>query len=490
MAQHAEYARDLIDAVGGANNVAGVTHCATRLRFRLKNPGAADKERIKALKESLGVMEAAGQLQVVVGMNVDEVYTDVAAVPGVSALGEVEASDDDDASRPSTDTDMTVEDDTPATKPSILDRLLATISAIFTPWIPLLASVGIIKGVLTLVVNMGWLAETSSTYIIMAAIPTALIYFFPVLLGFTAARQFGASPYVGAVIGASLLEPGLVAISTNGAHLSLFGIPFTAQAFGNSVIPILLGMWAFGYLEKGLKRFLPKVAQFLLVPLLSVVIMVPAMMLVFGPIGFGIATGIANAYNWLINYPLIMGPIFGAFFIFIIMIGAHWVLLPIQLNILATQGQEFSLAAGGLGNYALLGVLLAVMIFNRDKETRATAGSAAFVNFLAGVTEPGLYGVAIKNKWYFIWTALGGAVGGLICGLANTYITAFAFTGLFGLPAFASSPTAVPYFIAVAVSIAVSFVATAVFERTRPRVSKGTEAVAAVPSGAAASAPA
>lgn len=473
MAAHTEYARDLVAAVGGSDNVAGVTHCATRLRFRLRNPAAADKEKISSLKETLGVMEGAGQLQVVIGMNVGDVYADVADIPGIPGLGEVDASDDPPLA-PSAKTAGS--DEVDVKKPGFLDRVLATISAIFSPWIPLLASVGIIKGVLSLAVNFGWLADTSSTYVIMTAIPTALIYFFPVLLGFTAARQFGASPYVGALIGASLLEPGLVEISQNGAQLNLFGIPFTAQAFGNSVIPILLGMWAFGYLEKGLKRVLPKVTQLLLVPLLSVAIMVPAMMLIFGPIGFWIATGIANAYNWLVGYPIVLGVFFGAFFIFVIMIGAHWVLLPIQLNILATQGHEYSLAAGGLGNYALLGVMLAVMIFNRDRETRTTAGSAAFVNFLAGVTEPGLYGVAIKNKWYFVWTALGGALGGLFCGLTGTYVTAFAFTGLFGLPAFASSPTAVTYFISVAIAIGASFIATAIFERTRRSGSDKVEA--------------
>lgn len=464
MAQHTKYAEELVSAVGGAANVAGVTHCATRLRFRLVDPKAADKAKAESLTESLGIMEAAGQFQVIIGMNVADVYKDVVAVPGVHGLGEVESSNDEIQS---TDGGERV---SPAKKPRVVDRVLATISAIFTPYIPLLASVGIIKGLLTLATNFGWLSTTSSTYTIMVAIPTALIYFFPVLLGFTGARQFGANPYVGALIGASLLEPGLVAVATDGARLEMFGIPFIAQSFGNTVIPMLLGMWAFGYLEKALKQYLPKVTQFLLVPLISVGVMVPAMMLVFGPIGYWIATGIANTYDWVVNYPILVGLVFGGFFIYVIMIGAHWVILPIQLNILATQGQEYSLAAGGMGNYALLGVVLAVMIFGRDKEARTVAGSAAFVNFLAGVTEPGLYGVAIKNKWYFVWVTLGGLAGGLICGISHAYVTAFAFTGLFGLPAFASSPTAVPYFIAVGVAILVSFVATAIFERTKRRV--------------------
>lgn len=448
-----DFARATVEAVGGASNIKQVTHCTTRLRFQLHDPGKVDKASISAWPEAVGVVEASGGLHVIVGMTVNEAHAAVAAVSGVNAGHDAAGASAESAPAPS---------DEPVVKPKLIDRILGSISAIFTPYIPLLASVGIIQGLLALAANFGWIATDSSTYIILAAAPKALIYFFPILLAFTAARQFGANPYVGAVIGAALLEPTLSAINVSGNTLDFLGVPFAAQSFGNTVIPILLAMWVFGYLERGLKRVLPQLLHLLLVPLISIVIMVPAIMLVFGPVGFAIANGIAIGYEWLVQYPIVLGLVFGGFFIYVIMIGAHWVVLPIQLGILADQGMEYSLSAGGLGNYALLGVLLAVFFFDRDKATRTVAGSAAFVNAIAGVTEPGLYGVLIKNKMYFVALTLGGLAGGLICGIFGTYITAFAFTGLLGLPAFASSPTAVPYFIAVGVSIVVSFLATLV----------------------------
>ncbi|WP_251858306.1 PTS transporter subunit EIIC [Herbiconiux sp. L3-i23] len=473
MVQNTKYdgfAAETVDAVGGPGNIKQVTHCTTRLRFQLNDLGKVDKARIQALPEAITVMEASGGLHVVVGMGVPDAHKAVAAIPGVNAGGEVAATSGagDDGAGDATEARATPADPD-AKKPKVIDRILGTISAIFTPYIPVLASIGIIKGLLGLFVGFGWMSVESDTYIILNAAPTALIYFFPILLAFTAAKQFGANPYVGAVIGAALLEPGLAAINVSGETADFLGIPFPAQSFANTVIPIILGMWAFGYLEKGLKRALPKITHLILVPVISVLVMVPLMLLVFGPVGFTIANGIASGYNWLVQFPIVLSLIFGGFFIYVIMIGAHWIVLPIQLGILADQGMEYSLAAGGMGNYALLGVTLAVMFFNRDKATKQVAGSASFVNALSGVTEPGMFGVIVRNKRYFITLTLGGLAGGLVCGIFGTYITAFAFTGLFGLPAFASSPTAVPYFIAVGVTILVSFIGTFFVEKGMAR---------------------
>ncbi|OJV75537.1 MAG: PTS beta-glucoside transporter subunit IIABC [Cellulomonas sp. 73-92] len=452
------FARSAVEAVGGPENIRQVTHCATRLRFQLVDPSAADRERLSALPEALGVVDSQGQLQVIVGPRVPEAFRAVAALPGVRT--------ETDGSAPTTTATLD-RSKRGRTGGTWVDRVLASVSAIFAPYIPVLASVGIIKGLLAIAVQLGWLANTSNTYAILSAAGNAMIYFFPVLLAFTAAKQFGANPYVGATIGAALLEPNLTAINVTGKHLDFLGIPFVGQSFANTVLPILVGMWAYSYLERGLKKILPQLTHLLLVPVLSLVIMVPAMLLVFGPLGFGIADGIANGYNWLVHYPLILSLLFGGFFIFVIMIGAHWLVLPIELGILAAQGKEYSLAAGGMGNYAVLGVLLAVLILNRDKATRTVAGSAAFVNGVAGITEPGLYGVIIKNKRYFVAVIAGGLLGGLVCGLFDVYITAFAFSGILGAPAFLASPRAVPYFAAVFVAIAGGFVTTLLLERRR-----------------------
>ncbi|WHP18761.1 PTS transporter subunit EIIC [Cellulomonas sp. ES6] len=469
---YTEFARVTVDAVGGPDNIRQVTHCATRLRFQLVDPAKVDRARIEARPEAVGVLESQGQFQVIVGPGVPDAYKAVAAVPGVPG--------EQAATRPGPGTPGP-----DVARGSWLDRVLATISAIFTPYIPVLASVGIIKGLLALCLQFGWIADTSNTYAILSAAGNAMLYFFPVLLAFTAARQFGANPYVGATIGAALMEPSLTAINVTGERLDFLGIPFVGQSFANTVIPIIIGMWAFSYLERALKRVLPQLTHLLLVPVISLVVMVPLMLLVFGPIGFAIANGVATGYDWLVQYPVVMSMIFGALFVFVIMLGAHWLVLPLQLGILADQGREYSLAAGGMGNYAVLGVLLAVLVLSRDRQTRAVAGSAAFVNGIAGITEPGIYGVLVKSKKYFVGVLAGGLVGGLVCGLFDVYITAFAFTGVLGAPAFLSSPRAVPYFLAVFCTIAVAFVVTLLLDRRGRSRSAGAAADGAVPAVAA-----
>lgn len=451
--KYSEYVQDLARELGGASNIEKVTHCATRLRFVLRDETGIDREKVKALKETAGVVEANGSFQVVIGPHVSDVYEELTEYLG---MGDEE---------PEKESRMTA-----GPKKSVLDRALSTISAIFTPYIPVLASAGIIKGLLALFVQFGWMSAEADIYAILTAAGNSLIYFFPILLAYTAAKEFGANPFVGLAIGAALLEPNLTAVNVTGETIHLFGLNFAAQDFASTVIPIILGMWAYSWLEKGLKKILPKATQLILVPLLGLIIMVPAMVMVFGPVGFAIANGIAYGFDALLAVGIIPTSIvFGVLFIWVIAIGAHWIVLPIQLGLLASQGFEYSLAAGGLGNYAVLGATLAVMIFSKNKEEKAMASSASFVNFLSGVTEPGLYGVIIKNKYRIVSVTIGGAVGGLICGICKCYVTNFAFTGLLGLPAFASSPTAVPYFIAVVASIAVSFVLTLILDKKAAR---------------------
>lgn len=443
------YVNNLVEALGGVKNISSVTHCATRLRFLMIDKSKIKKEKIEALNETVGTVEAQGTFQIIIGTSVVDVYDELIKIKGILADGEDDSNKED------------------LEKQSKLDKALGTISAIFTPYIPVLASAGIIKGFLALLINVGWLTQESNTYSILSAAGNSLIYFFPILLAFTAAKKFGANPYIGAAIGAALLEPNLTAINITGKTINFIGINFVAQSFENTVIPIILGMWAFSYLEKGLKKVLPKVSQLIIVPLICLVVMVPAILIIFGPIGSFIANGIAFAYQWLLNFsPALMGVLFGGFFIYVIMLGMHWVILPIQLQILASNGVEYSLCSGGLGNYALLGVCLAVLAISKDKQTKTMAASASFVNFLSGVTEPGLYGIVLKNKKYFISLTVAGAVGGLLSGIFGCYITNFAFTGLFGLPAFASSPTSIYYFISVVVTIAIAFILTIILEKS------------------------
>lgn len=443
-----DVAKEIIKLIGGKGNISKLTHCMTRLRFELQDTSQVDREALKAMPEVLGVMDNRITTMVVIGQAVNEVYLEIKRQLD-SMPNETPQTVTANAS------------DNKKAKNTWFDNFLATISAIFTPYIPVLATSGIIKGIVDVLVKMDILSATSDTYLILAATGNALIYFFPILLAFTAAQRFGSNPYIAAVIGAALMEPHITGIAVTGNTINFLGINFTAMSFPNTVIPILLAIWAYSYLDRWLKKVLHKSLHFILVPFLSLLIMVPSTLMVFGPVGSFVADGIASGYQVLLNLnPIVFNAIFGAFFIYVIMLGVHWVILPLQLSYLAKHGMEYTLGSGGFGNYALLGVCLAVMAISKNKEEKTIAGSAAFVNFLSGVTEPGLYGVAMRNKKYFFAISLGGLVGGIIYGATNSYITNFAFSGLLGIPAFLSSPTAVTYFISVGAAIAVAFVVT------------------------------
>lgn len=436
-----QIAEKAVECVGGIDNVISVTHCATRLRFQLKDKGLVSSEEIEAYDDFLGSLDSQGTIQIIIGPKVPIIYKEVQAM--------LDANIEKSAVKGSPG------------KQSVLDRILATISAIFTPYIPVLASAGVIKGVVAILENYHILAAESDTLAVFTGIGNALIYFFPILLAFTAAKEFKANPYIGATIGAALMEPNIANITTTGEKMNFLGLSFTAQNFASTVIPIIIAIWFFSKLEHFLTKHLSQNLQLILNPIICLIVIVPLTLMVFGPFGFMIANGIGQAYDFLLNSnAIIFNALFGAFFIYVIMLGMHWVVLPLQLAYLAEHGFEHSLAAGGMGNYALLGVCLAVLIFSKDKKEKSIAASSAFVNGLSGITEPGLYGVVIKNKKYFISLTLGGLVGGIICGATGAYVTNFAFTGLLGLPAFMSSPTAINYFIAVFASIGTSFITT------------------------------
>ncbi|MEH7493139.1 PTS transporter subunit EIIC [Neobacillus niacini] len=442
-------ANEILYGIGGKENVKSMTHCATRLRFSVHDSSKLQLDSLKKNSNVLGVVDNNGNYQLIIGTEVPHVYKAITI-----ESGEFEETHSSSTSSSSG-------------KESLLDRFLATISAIFTPYIPVLATSGIILGLIAIAVNFGWLTDKSPTYVTLKAAGSAIIYFFPILLAFTAAKRFGANQYIGATIAAVLMEPSLSAILVSGTKLSFLGIPYTAMNFGNTVIPIIIAMWAFGHLEKLLRTYLPKALHFMFIPLISILVMVPLSLMVFGPIGNLLASGIGNVYKFLVDGNVIVfSVIFGAFFIFIIMFGLHWIILPLQLQILSEQGMEYSLAAGGMGNYALLGIALAVLLFSKDKKLKGVAGSAAFVNLVSGITEPTLYGICLKNKRYFLALILGGAAGGLVSGIFGVYIKAFAFTGIIGLPAFAAATEVFPYYLlSVFTSIAVGFGVTAVMDK-------------------------
>ncbi|WP_105305043.1 PTS transporter subunit EIIC [Anaerolactibacter massiliensis] len=431
-------AETIVSDLGGLENIDQVIHCATRLRFQLKDAKKAETEEIKKIPGVLGVQNSGGQYQVLIGTDVGEVFDEV--VKAGVADGGTDFSDAEE----------------PEAKKSLIDRFMTMISEVMSPYIPILATAGIIGGIISLLASMGVMNSEGLTYQAFYAAANSVFYFFPILLGFTAGKHFKCNPYVSAVLGASLVYPNLANMIVSGTQVQMFGINFTAASFSGTFIPILLAVWVMSHLEKGLKKVLPQVVQFTFVPLLCLAIMVPLTIMVIGPISGVLATAISAAYKALFIYPLIGCVLFGAFFIVIIMLGLHWSVIPIQLAVLAEQGYEYGLSAGGMGNYALLGVCLGVLFASKNAKKRQVAGSAAFVDALSGITEPGLYGIVMTNKRYLISLIVGGAAGGLIIGLFDVPTIQFAFSGILSFGAYLTIPKFPIYITAIVVSIAVS----------------------------------
>ena len=444
MKDYSTLIQEIIKGVGGTDNIENCIHCATRLRFTLNDGSKFDEKALKNVKGVLGTLVSSGYYQVLIGTHVTDVYNQLMELPelkekGLTASKEVEVNE----------------------KVGLLDRFSRLMSDVYAPYIPLLATGGIASGLIGLLANMGLVDSAGLTYQTFYAIFYALINFFTILLAFTAAKHFKCNQYVAVTLGAVIMYPGVSNLLVTGEKASLLGINFTAYNFTGSFIPILLAIFFMSYFEKALKKYLPQVTQFILVPLLCLVVFAPLTILVFGPVGGMIANGITAVYNLICANTILVGVVFGAFFSLVILLGMHWAITPILLGVMAEQGFEPALAAGGMGNYAALGICLAVALFAKNAGDKATAGSAAFTNALCGITEPGLYGIILRNKWLIGSMIVSGAIGGLILGIGKVAATNFAFSGILAFSGWFGCVNFPMYCIGIVAAILVGFVTTA-----------------------------
>lgn len=443
MADYSQMLDGIIVQLGGIDNINSVTHCATRLRFSLKDGSKADMAAIEQQDGVLGTQVSAGTHQVLIGTHVGDVYDAISAIPGIKGKGEVGDDLDEDES---------------TEKLGLFDRFTRMISAVYAPYIPILATGGIASGVVGLLSNFGVLAADSLTYQAFYAIFYALINFFPIMLAYTAAQYFKCNQYVAAALGAALMYPGVSNLLVAGETANLFGINFPAFNFAGSFVPILLAVFCMSYAERWLKKVLPQAAQFTLVPVCCLFVFVPLTIMVFGPIGSMVANGIASVYALLSSYTIPTGIIFGAFFSLVILLGMHWAVLPIQLAVLAEQGSEFSLAAGGMGNYAVLGICLAVFALSKKAEDKQIAGSASIALGLCGISEPCLYGVILKDKRYIVAMCVAGGAAGLLQALLGVACTNFAFSGLLSFGGWLGCVNLPGYIASIAVAVGLGFI--------------------------------
>ncbi|GIN63339.1 PTS beta-glucoside transporter subunit EIIBCA [Robertmurraya siralis] len=435
----------IVENVGGESNISSVTHCATRLRFKLKDDSKVNKSVIEQSPDVLSVVNKGGQFQIIIGTHVSKVYEQLLKMTNIQLnTSNPEKPEENERS-----------------SGNLIGRFFNVISGIFTPLLPALAGAGVLRGILMICNQLGWISEDSGTYGILSAASLSVFYFLPILLAFTSAKRFGVNPYIAAVIGGAIMHPDFTALmgeQGNGAMSSFLGMPVILMNYSSTVIPILLAIWIYSYLERYLERVIPKSIQILFVPLISFAIIVPLTVIVFGPFGVYVGEWIAGGINyfseangWLTG--LIVGGIWNVFVVF----GLQWAVNPIMISNISTVGYDRIVPWTAAANFGTAGATFGVLLKTKNKKMRSFSTSALLSIFFAGITEPAIYGVMIKLKRPFIAAIIGGAAGGAYMGGNGVISNAFVFGGLTTIPAFAGN-TLIHYLIGLLICFVVSAV--------------------------------
>ncbi len=418
--------RIIIQNVGGKSNIAGLTHCVTRLRFKLKDESKAQTEILKETDGIVTVLQSGGQYMVVIGNHVPDVFASVVSVGHLESIAKGGA--DEDAEKG------------PKEKQNPFNAFVSIVTGVFTPCLAVLSACGILKGFLSLFSYFGWMDAAGGTYTLLYALADSFFYFMPVLLGFTAAKKFKLPEMEGIVIGLVMVYPTLTSSSLAAMETFKFaGIPIIMPAAGDytsSVIPVICAVAFAAFLEKRIKKFIPDVIKTFVVPLITLGITIPLTFLVIGPIASGAAgligtlcTAIANVSN------LLLGVFIGFFWQILVMFGLHWAMVPIAMTNMTTIGYDVVLVGMFGATFAQTGAVLAIWVKTKNKKLKSLA-APAFISGIAGVTEPAIYGITLpKKKPFFITCGVAGVAGAALTSL-GVKCYQMAGLGVFGYTAY------------------------------------------------------
>ena len=402
---------DIIDAVGGKNNIIKASRCATRLRLVLKETTNEAKENVSNLTGVITVVESGGQFQVVIGTHVGKVFDKVAS----------ELNLDSNA----------IED---APKASVLNRIIATMSAVFAPFIYILAAAGILQGCLILVNMANPSFSSTGTYEVLSFMSWAPFTFLPIFIAITASKHFKCNTFIAVACCAALVSPTWAEIASriaDGESIKFLGISLAETTYTSSVLPPLFLVWILSYVEKFVDKRLPDVVKALFTPFICMIVMVPLTILAIGPLSDSLATGIANGYNALYNFaPAVAAAVIGGLWQIVVIFGVHWGVTPMCLANYDLYGMDTFQAFQTMAVIAQAGAVLGVFIKARNKKTKNMALSAGITGIF-GITEPAIYGVNLRFKKPFICGCIAGAIGAVVGSFFN--IAYYAYAGLPGL---------------------------------------------------------
>lgn len=448
-----ELAQDIVHLVGGPANVASVTHCATRLRFRLNETAKADREALLRRDGVLTVVEANGQFQVVIGPRVPEVYEAVSALLPKQGAGTVEAAPDETAA------DI-------VDKRTLGQKALAFIQSIVTPVIPALAGAGMLKALLVVfgAAGLGWIDPASSSYKILLAASNSTFYFLPLLFAASTARVLNVPIFNAMIIIGALMEPNFTGLmKAPGDIVSFFGLPVVMMSYSSTIVPAVVSILVYAWLYRKLDKYVPANLALFVVPMLSLLIMVPLAAIVIGPFGVYVASGLAKLVTYLSGTSgLVLGAVIGAGWSYLTILGVQWGVVPLMLNNFATYGFDIIRPPVACANFAQGGAAFGVFLRARQKKTKLFALSCLVPMLLGGITEPILYGLSIRYKRPQIAATIGGCIGGAFMGAMTVKAYAYIFPSLITLPAFFGE-TFIYYLIGITMSFVITAVLTFIF---------------------------
>lgn len=428
-------AKELVKELGGNENISNVTHCATRLRFILKDESIVDSEKVKRIQGVITVVQAGGQYQVVIGNHVKDAFEQVLRLVSID------------------------ETQSGATKQKVglVNKIVDVISAIFAPFLYTLAACGILQGILGIFVAMNVIDTTGGTYQILNFISWTAFTFLPVLIAVTASKKFNVNTYAAIVIACALVCPDYMNMVNAGEPVYFLGMRVQLLSYTSSVIPMILAIWIASYVQKFFDKYLPIVVRNLFSPMFTIVIMVPLTLLAFGPFGSTVGNAIGGIYNYLYGLsPIVAGLIVGGLWEVMVIFGVHWGITPVTVGNYASLGYDTFTGLQASAVFSQAGAALGVFFKTKNKDMKGVSLSAAITG-LFGITEPAIYGVNLRLKRPMICGCIAGAAGGAIAGGFRAVSWGYNMPGIATLPAYFKEGYATP-FIGLLISVVVSFV--------------------------------
>ena len=493
-------AQEILDAVGGPGNITHFTHCATRLRFELRDASVVDKDTVEAIDGVLGAVPQSGdRYQIVIGGAVQSVFNEINNLPSMAG-GAAAASNDDvkAAARAKA-----------RGKNALVDAFFEYLSDSFRPLLPVLLGASLILAFLAVLDSTGVVdtrAETIPAWLgYVNSMWRAVFYFLPAMVAYNASKKLDIDPWVGTAVILSLLTPNFTGLSnaasfaettcttnalgTEQCVTQVGSLPLQLSDYGGQVFVPLLMVPLLALVYKGLKKIVPSNVQMVFVPFISFIIIMPLTAFLIGPLSIWIGNGLGGGLAWLNGHaPILFAIIIPIIYPFLVPLGLHWPLNALQLANIASTGSDFIQGPMGAWNFACFGATAGVLflsIRDRDTDMRQTASGALAAGLFGGISEPSLYGIHLRFKRIYPLMLTGCVVGGLVIGIGNGVTTnTFVFTSLLTIPVF--TPTAV-YGLGIAAAFITAFLMVVLFDyRTKEQKAQAREKKAALKAGVSA----